>query len=265
MIGIECEIGFRVNREFTERAPALWPRRNAGGILAASDDRGGRFALPGFPLARPAAGARRQFLERRAGLWRRRLGLAGDGSGASADRRDRRRQNTSPNAPGCAPATRSRCWSSWSILSRTGAAACPRARSSRPGRIPGWFSPNPAPIFAPIMARSGSSRCRFRDRSTYGSADGDRLTIARSWRPIKDRSMNRNDGVLSARRASALSSCRAGASAAGTGGGRIARDPDAGGAGRRRHAAAGRGAPAAGAGRGRNRSRSAAPAANCGC
>ena len=52
------------------------------------------------------------------------LELAGDGSGAPADRRDRRRQRNSPNAPGCAPATRSRCWSSWSILSRTGAAAC---------------------------------------------------------------------------------------------------------------------------------------------
>ena len=145
---------------------ALWARRRAVGVLAAPDDRGRRFALPGFPLARPAAGARRQFLERRAGVRRRRLELAGDGPGAPADRRHRRRQNTR----GMHRAARRRpdhAAGRAGQFCREPARRCsPPAPSSRPARIPGWCSPSPVPIFAPITARSGSSRCRFRDSST---------------------------------------------------------------------------------------------------
>ena len=142
--------------------PALQPRRGAGGVLAASDDRGRRFALSGFPLARPAAGARRQFLERRAGLRRRRLGLAGDGPRAPADRGDRRRQAFRRMHRVARRRPDRRCWSTRSTMSRTGAAACPPAPSSPPAPIPAWCSPSPASRSAPITARSARSRSRFR-------------------------------------------------------------------------------------------------------
>ena len=166
VIGIECEIGFRVNQAFGPRALALWARRSAAGVLAASDDRGGRFALPGFPLARPAAGARRQFLERRAGVRRRRIELAGDGPGAPADRRDRRRQKLRRMHRAARRRPDHAAGRAGQFCREPARRRAPPARLSRPARIPGWCSPSPVPIFAPIMARSGSSRCRFRDSST---------------------------------------------------------------------------------------------------
>src|SRR5579862_6602790 len=56
---------------------ALHRRGGAGGCDVAPDDRGRRFALPRFPLARQAADPGRQFLEWRTGLWRGGHGLAG--------------------------------------------------------------------------------------------------------------------------------------------------------------------------------------------
>ena len=86
IIASECEIGFRFNRPLPPRATALQSRRGVCRRLAAPDDRGRRFALSGFPLGRPAAGAGRQPEPRCPGLRSRGDRVGGDGSRPSADR-----------------------------------------------------------------------------------------------------------------------------------------------------------------------------------
>ena len=162
VIGIECEIGFRVNQAFGPRARPYRRDEVLAGVLAAPDDRGRRFALPGFPLARPAAGARRQFLERRAGL-RRRRHRAGRGWTWCI-----RRSTSPPTAEHFAECTGLRAGDPIDAAGRAGQFCREQARrrarpapSSRPARIPGWCSPSPVPIFAPITARSAIVEVSF--------------------------------------------------------------------------------------------------------
>ena len=83
LIGIEAEIAFRLGRDLPARAAALRSGRGHRGSGAASGDRGRRFPLCGFPLARPALDPGRQFLEWRAGLRTRRCRTGRSSTSAS--------------------------------------------------------------------------------------------------------------------------------------------------------------------------------------
>ena len=171
LIGIECEIGFRVNRDAgaARRSPTTATRSSRR--LAAPDDRGRRFALQRFPLARPAAGARRQFLERRAGLRRRGLGLAGDGP------RRIRRSAVTADGKHFAESTGLRAGDPIGLLvdfvnhvararRRSGRHLCHHRLPYRHGR-----SPSAARRSAPITARSAGSRSSSRPTSRRALPD----------------------------------------------------------------------------------------------